>query len=102
VKASDLELRRAYEQLCDDLSKTLYEEDPAAMGSSVSAPHDEYDEEAIRLAVALKNTGSRGEIAQQLIDVFSVAPDALVERVADAVAKFRMRCETARKGVGGE
>ena len=87
-------LARAYQQLCDELSRVLYEEDPARMGKSIGAPRDEYDGEAARLATGLRNTTSRDQIEQLLQQVFHTTSTTLVERVERAMTKFRWRTST--------
>jgi hypothetical protein len=88
------ELALAYERLCDELSRVLYEEDPARIGKSIGAPRDEYNEEAARLATALRTVSSRDEIEQVLQQVFHTKSTALVERVERAMTKFHWRTST--------
>src|SRR6266571_1349841 len=90
-------LSLAYKQLCEELSGALYDEDPASMGSTVGAPRNEYDGEAARLASALRDTRTRNEVALHLYKMFGDCSESLVERVDKALAKFRMRSETARQ-----
>ena len=85
------DLTRAYQQFCSELSRVLYEEDPARMGTSVGAPHDEYDGEAVRLAAALRDARSDEQVERVLIQAFHGAPARLVERVGRALTKFRWR-----------
>src|SRR5438132_6100459 len=88
-------LTSAYVQLCDELSATLYDEDPSGMGSTAGAPRDEYDGEAARIAAALRNSRSRDEIASHLEKSYGNCSPALIDRVERAIAKFRMKSETA-------
>lgn len=97
MNARNEALARAYKQLCEELSAALYDEDPASMGSTVGAPHDEYNEEAARLASALRNSRSRDDITLHLREIFGDCSESLAERVDKALAKFRIRSETARR-----
>lgn len=85
------ETARAYEQFCDELSNVLYDEDPAAIGKSISAPRDEYDGLAARLATALKNASSRDQVAAILEQFFQTRSMRLITRVERALTKFRWR-----------
>jgi hypothetical protein len=97
VNARNEAMAHAYRQLCEELSAALYEEDPASMGSAVGAPHDEYDGEAARLASKLRDVRSRDEILSHLRELFGTCSEPLAERVDKALAKFRLRTETARR-----
>ena len=85
-------LRMAYRALIEDLSRALYEEDPAGMGASAGAPLDEYDDAAARVAVALRNCESRTDVAAALTAMFGSAPDPLVDRVLAAQMRFKTAC----------
>lgn len=87
-------LTSAYREFKEALSRALYEEDPAGMGASVGAPLDEYDAEAARLAVALRNCVSRKDVAEALTTMFGSAPVPLIERVFAAMLRFRADSDT--------
>lgn len=95
MKTRNEALTRAYEALCQELNIALYEEDPASMGSSVGAPRDEYAAEAARLAATIKSSGSPDEVESHLREMFAATSDALVQRVEQALAKFRMQSREA-------
>jgi hypothetical protein len=86
-------LGRAYQQFCQELSNVLYEEDPALMGKSIGAPLDEYGAEAARLAAALKNAQSSGEIERVVVGVVRQVTPLLLQRIERAVTKFRWRTQ---------
>jgi hypothetical protein len=88
-------LALAYKQLWRELSSALYDEDPIGMGSKAGAPLDEYNGPAARLASALSDVRSREEIASYLQSRFGECSSTLLERVERALAKFRMRSDTA-------
>jgi hypothetical protein len=88
-------LASAYKELCEELSATLYDVDPAGMGSTVGAPREEYDGQAARIAAALRGSRSREEIASHLEKSFGECSAALVERVERSLAKSRMKSNTA-------
>jgi hypothetical protein len=89
MSARNEALASAYKVLCEELSATLYDEDPAGMGSTVGAPRDEYDGQAARIAAALRSTRSRKDVASYLEKSFSKCSPALIERVERSLAKFR-------------
>lgn len=97
MSARNEALALAYKQLCEELSAALYDEDPASMGSTVGAPRDEYDGEAARLASLLRDSRSRDEVTLHLHKMFGDHSESLVERVDKALAKFRIRSETAKR-----
>jgi hypothetical protein len=93
-------LALAYKQLCGDLSKVLYEEDPASVGSAVGAPLDEYEGVAVRLASALRDVHRRDDVASHLRRLVGRSPERLVDRVDKALATFKLRCATAVRTIG--
>lgn len=94
MKSREETLRSAYIEFCRELSKLLYEEDPAMMGRTVGAPPDEYDSEAARLASSLRDAQTRDQVSLRLQEMFGPISDAVVTRVDDALAVFRRRIKS--------
>lgn len=74
-------LRQAYASMRTQLMEVLYEEDPKGFGSSISAPRDEYSEEATLLIVALRGAESETDVADRLNAMFGLVSDRLSHRV---------------------
>lgn len=74
-------LQQAYQSMRVQLMEILYEEDPAGFGSSVSAPRDEYSEEATRLIVALRGAETEEDVRERLSEMFGDVSDQLVHKV---------------------
>lgn len=74
-------LETAFRTMRTELITILYEEDPTGFGSSVSAPEDEYSEEAARLMVCLRGAQTQADIKQELSRMFEQTTDQLVRRV---------------------
>lgn len=95
MTARNQALTPAYKELCKELSASLYNEDPAGMGTTVGAPGDEYDGEAARIAAALRNIRSREEIGAYLKQTYGKCSGALIDQVEGALIRFRTKSETA-------
>jgi hypothetical protein len=95
MSASNEALKSAYKELSEELSAILYDEDPAGMGSTVGAPRDEYDGLAARIAVALRGVRSREKVTSYLEESLGKCSTDLVERIDKALAKFRLKTQTA-------
>ncbi len=74
-------LEAAYQTMRTQLMAILYEEDPGGYPSSVSAPEDEYSEEAARLLVRLRGAATQTDVRKRLSAMFEQPSDSLVRRV---------------------
>lgn len=90
----------AYQELQSELSRVLYEEDPAGIGKTIGSPLDEYDGEAGRLAAALRPDASRHEIESVLEQLFHTRSTVLTERVKRAITKFRWKVASTQSPSG--
>jgi hypothetical protein len=97
LKADNQALASAYKEFCAELSATLYDEDPAGMGSTSGAPRNEYDGVAQKIAASLRDIRSREEITPCLEKFFDAWTPSLVDRIERALAKFRLKVRTAIK-----
>lgn len=75
-----------YLRFIDELSKLLYEEDPAIMGSKIAAPVDEYEPAAARIATQLRRTDAR--TALEMVFPGANITWSLVERIQNAARRF--------------
>ena len=71
----------AYNEAKERLTMILYDEDPDGMGSTASAPLDEYAGPAARLLVRLRGCETEAEVRAILTAAFSHVSNRLVARV---------------------
>ncbi len=71
------------------VSRLLYLVDPADMGRTVSAPLDEYDSEANRLASAVRGAESAGAVMRVVEAEYPGAAPVLADSVAAAYLLLR-------------
>jgi hypothetical protein len=75
-------------ELHDELSRGLYEHDPESMGSSVGAPDNEYDDDAIELIRGLAQRRSTGSVTGVVRDLWPEAGDDLVASAEQAWRRY--------------
>lgn len=84
-------VQAAYEEAAAQLMEILYEQDPDGVGATVSAPVDEYGEEAARLMVALRGAETEADVRQVLTARFDGVSDRLVAQIHESWMEFRSK-----------
>jgi hypothetical protein len=83
------ELRHAYSQFLDVVTRLLYDHDPDGIGRSIDAPPDEYRELATRLLPPLSRARTAPEAAEEIRRLVPTAEPALIEAIWAAQQKFK-------------
>ena len=73
-----------------ELSSVLYAHDPDGMGSTVSAPEDEYDGPAASMLASLKDGDARAD-ERYVRGMYPEASDRLVAECSATLSRFRHR-----------